>query len=99
MTLKYTEETVLRVEHRDLDAFLEEETGVSGFSVVHDLELSNDSQERISVSDKPEEWERKFFEDFKNGIVNCGCISPSILNCLCEKGKLAPGVYLIMVCW
>jgi hypothetical protein len=98
VTLKSVTETVIKVQYYDLEEFIDQVTG-HAYEVVASEEWGNDSQHRFAVDGKLSDYEQDEWDNFKK-TGECGTyFLRTILNGLCSEKKIAPGNYLITVCW
>lgn len=99
MSLKFKIESVFMVEDRDLNEFIQEETGMC-FYIAQDLEARNDSVARIIISGNISSYDKEEYIEFKSGGRGSYYhMSRTIMNNLCAEGKLEPGTYIIGICW
>ncbi len=97
MGLKCSVKTVISVEYRDLEQFIEAETGHE-YDITENEEIGNDTARTYNVDDNLSTWELKDWAEFKVGS-NKQYILRTILCGLCSEGKIQPGKYLVRVSW
>lgn len=96
--LKCETETIIKVTYYDLEEFIEKVVG-HPYEVIASEEWSNDSQHHISVDGKLDSYDKEGWTNFKkNGGAECFSLH-LILKGLCSEGHIAPGNYLVTVCW
>lgn len=96
--LRCETETVINVEYHDLDAFILAVTG-HHYECVANEEWGNDSQHRFGVNGNLSDFEQKDWDKFKATGEEETYLLRTILDGLCKEGHLAPGTYIISVCW
>jgi len=101
MELKYTTESVIRVDYGDLDVFLTEKFGFNEpYKILAAEELSNDSVKDIEVrKEEFSEWDQKELDEIL-ATKKWKLYHTWLLLChLCNLGEIPEGNYLIDVCW
>jgi len=98
MPLNIDTSTYHRIDYHDLDSFVAEIYN-RDFSFVAAVESSNDVTHEIFVNGNIDEWERKEFDDWKNGEPESYGTPCSIMNDLAARGLIPMGDYLIRVSW
>ena len=102
MPIKFKEVKYFEVEYKDLEHYINSHYGTSGYSVVADMECSNDSSVTIDCVKKQDldEYEKKELTKFLDSDGNDGSyITSTLMLDLCNKGLIPEGDYLIRVCW
>lgn len=96
-------ETVFIVDALDLDDIIQKEwPGLwSQGLFVAAMESSNDVSHEVAVG--PEEaksWDLEDLARFMSGKEQPWCDTPRLLmNDMCRRGLLEPGLYFVRVCW
>jgi hypothetical protein len=91
-------ETIHRVEHNELEKFIEDVTGHS-FDIISCEECNNPWQRRYDVTGKLSEYEQKEWNLFKDiGKPNLFMLR-TILNGLAAEGHIPKQIYLVTVSW
>jgi hypothetical protein len=97
MGLKCRVKTVISVNYKDLEHFIESETGHE-YDISENEEVSNDTARAYNVDYQMDKFMAKAWAEFKAGS-NKSYILNTILCGLCSEGKIHPGEYLICVSW
>lgn len=98
MALVCKTETVHSVDYNDLEIFIREETGREDFEILSDLECSNDTALRYSITGEISEYDLQDFIAFRAGKPK-QYMTRRIMECLCANGKLSSGTYVINISW
>lgn len=77
----------------------ETQFGIPYFEMVSNGEWNNDSSHRFDVEPGVGSWAKKDAEKFRRDGKPRGLCNDDVMNILCEDGWLAPGSYLVEVCW
>jgi len=93
----FTQEASYPVDAYDLDTFIADAYGLSGFEGT--LESSNDSTHECTITGVLQPWHA---DDIKEILVDesCECWKlHTVLDDLCAQGIIPAGKYYIRVCW
>ncbi len=69
------------------------------FEMVPHGEWCNDSSHRFNVEPKVGRYAKKDAEKFRKDGKPRNLCNADVMNILCEDGWLAPGEYIVEVCW
>lgn len=96
--MKITTKTIHEVDVFDFDLFVEQTYGFNPETVTSE-EASNDSTLSFDgIDGKLDEWGTDKVENFLKGEF-VSFATRSLLNKLCQEGKIPAGDYLIKVSW
>ncbi len=98
--LKTKDATYIEVNCFDLEQFIQQSypDDLSDFSILSDLESSNDVYHVFHVTGELDEWDEGIVNEALDG-ENSYWTTPHLLNDLCRQGKLLAGNYLVEVSW
>jgi hypothetical protein len=91
------QETFFVIAYHELEDMIKQVYGKE-FSVVADLETSNDCIKEIHVDGKMDNYEAARFNEWANYNKE-GFVTNLIMQDLSSKGHLLPGNYLIKISW
>lgn len=77
----------------------ETQFGIPYFGLVTNGVWGNDSSHQFNVEPDVGAWAKKDAEKFRRDGKPRGLCNADVMNILCEDGWLAPGKYLVEVCW
>ena len=88
------------LDYKEWERVVAEVYEVEGWSFIADHESSNDCNHSFTVDGKSlTDWDEKEIEIFKKDYNEVGWITQALLNDMCKRGLVEPGVYLIVVSW
>lgn len=93
---KFEKQISYSIGYHDFDKLIEEVYGIEYESC---LDQENDSTLSISVDGKFDEYAETDLEYFLNTIIQEYNTNRLLLNDLCRKGLIEPGLYLINISW
>lgn len=97
--MKVTKETIIRVNWKDFETFVNKEYGIKGWDFVQDQECGNDISKFFDVDGRLDKGHATEIRDWRTNNGNRGYKAYMILNDLASKGKIEKGIYCIDVCW
>lgn len=99
MQLKAEQKVTFHVDCYDLDEFITHHYAPIDYCFVADMESSNDVSHTFGLTfgDKLSKWDIEKIEKFKQGKGSY--MTATLLQDLCNRGLIDPGLYVINVCW
>ncbi len=94
---KFTKETSYSIDYNDLDKILRKEYDCPNYECA--LDQSNGSTIRIDVDGEFTELGDENLQEYFDTKSQDYSTTDLLMNDLCRKGKLEPGLYLIDVSW
>ena len=98
--------TIFAVSYSNLEAIVNKAYGLSyksyneRWSFIADQEMGNDSDKEITIKEgQLDDYDQNQIDDFRNGNGGGSFMAHTIMTDLCNQGILAPGSYIISVCW
>jgi hypothetical protein len=94
---KYTTETVIRCDYKEIERIVQKHYKVKNWSIVADQECNNDSSLSFSVRCKLDKYDKERVKDFKKDDDTF--MSNALLDNLCFLGLIPEGEYIVDVMW
>ncbi len=93
---KFKKQISYSIEYYEFDDLIKEVYGIDYESII---DQDNDSTLKINVDGKFDDYDETNLEFFLNSGVQEYYTNRLLLNDLCRKGLIEPGLYLINISW
>lgn len=98
--LKYKRVSYMEVEYGAFEDLVNKTYGTTDYSFPADRECGNDSSHDFTVKKEAlDDYDEKRLKEFIESNCRKIFMTNTILRDLCNKDIIAPGEYLIHVCW